>query len=480
MKIVKTAKSKITTHVKSFEHTSKIYEEAVSFFINVCEKEYKNLCSFSGKDRLTFIESTTHKTKNRKSVKYDFSVDFYKVPSYFRRAAINEAIGVVDSHFSRLKIYEDKKRRKLIKNKKFYEKPPKLNYKPKTFPTFYKKEMIKTQITDDKNVKSFKAQIKLFVNNDWIWVDIEHNSNAFFSSGEFRFDNFKIQNPKLVKKGKKYFLHFPFETKVSLKSTPIEQQKIVAVDLGLTNSAVVSCMDYSGTVLDRLFINQSSEKDQLKHTINKLSKANRESSIECSKPNYWRKINNLQQYIVQNTADSIVEFAIKNNADVIVFEHLGKFKSPKGFYGAKKLRSKLQFWAKSKIQKTVKLKAWSLGIRFSKVLARGTSMYAFDGSGLVIRNGKKDIAKFANNKEYHADLSASYNIGARYFIREILKPLSETTRSSYEAKVPHLKDRSRHTLSSLISLHTVINHVEYADVFCIQDTEVPSIADSSV
>ena len=42
----------------------------------------------------------------------------------------------------------------------------------------------------------------------------------------------------------------------------------------------------------------------------------------------------------------------------------------------------------------------------------------------------------------NCDLSASYNIGARYFIREILKPLPETERSLLEAKVPAVKRRT--------------------------------------
>ena len=35
-----------------------------------------------------------------------------------------------------------------------------------------------------------------------------------------------------------------------------------------------------------------------------------------------------------------------------------------------------------------------------------------------------------------------YNIGARYFIREILKPLPATERSLLEAKVPAVKRRT--------------------------------------
>ena len=223
--------------------------------------------------------------------------------------------------------------------------------------------------------------------------------------------------------------------------------------------------------MDRLFINQSKEKDLLKKAINKLSKAKRLSGILNLKPNYWRKINNLQNYIIQNTVDNIVDFALKNNATHIVFEYLGKMRLPKNFYGAKRLRAKLKYWAKCKIQDKTILKARSFGIKFSKILANGTSMYAFDGSGKLQRNSKKDISIFVNKKKYHSDLNASYNIGARYFLREILKPLSEKVRFDYEAKVPHLQDRTSHTLSSLIKLHEVISNAKTTLVSPIQDKE---------
>ena len=39
---------------------------------------------------------------------------------------------------------------------------------------------------------------------------------------------------------------------------------------------------------------------------------------------------------------------------------------------------------------------------------------AFDGSGPVQRSGTYKVAKFRNGRIYDADLSASYNIAARY------------------------------------------------------------------
>jgi putative transposase len=199
---------------------------------------------------------------------------------------------------------------------------------------------------------------------------------------------------------------------------------IVAVYLGLTNSAVCSAMRFDGTVIGRKFINQPIEKDRLKMKVNKLKKAQSRSGY-ISAPNYWRKINGLQKHIIHHTSSEIIQFAEEVYADVIVFGYLGQFKPPKGFYGAKKLRHQLHHWCKLGIQNKVEEMAHYRGMRIRRVNAKNTSALAFDGSGEVVRNNKKDLAIFPNGKVYHADLNAAYNIGSRYFIREILKSFSE-------------------------------------------------------
>jgi HD superfamily phosphodiesterase len=64
--------------------------------------------------------------------------------------------------------------------------------------------------------------------------------------------------------------------------------------------------------------------------------------------------------------------------------------------------------------------------------------------------------EFSTGKLYNCDLNASYNIGARYFIREITKSLPATVKQRLEAKVPSAVKRSTCTLSTLISFHAVL------------------------
>ena len=66
----------------------------------------------------------------------------------------------------------------------------------------------------------------------------------------------------------------------------------------------------------------------------------------------------------------------------------------------------MHHWQKHTIQNKTENKAHFHGIRIRRVLAAGTSMYAFDGSGEIKRpNPSKALAIFQNGKRYSADLS---------------------------------------------------------------------------
>ena len=105
-------------------------------------------------------------------------------------------------------------------------------------------------------------------------------------------------------------------------------------------------------------------------------------------------------------------------------------------------------------------KAHQYGLRVARVNARYTSRLAFDGSGWSKRGREITpetpyaLMQFVSGKIYNADLNASYNIGARYFIRHLLKTVTATQRLALEAKVPQVAKRSTCTLSHLINLRS--------------------------
>lgn len=119
---------------------------------------------------------------------------------------------------------------------------------------------------------------------------------------------------------------------------------------------------------------------------------------------------------------------------------------------------KLHMWRKREIQDIVIHQARRAGIRVRYVNPANTSRLAFDGSGVVLRDNRNaSLCRFSTGKQYNCDLNASYNIGARYFIRELLKPVSETERSRLVAKVPEAERRTRCTLSTLVRLNAELS-----------------------
>lgn len=264
----------------------------------------------------------------------------------------------------------------------------------------------------------------------------------------------KMSVPTLEKRNKKWFLRFAFEEKVDLNNTKLEEQRILAVDLGINTDATCSVMDVDGAILAREFINFASDKDQLYHTLNKIKKVQQKyGSNNTTK--LWRYAKFHNEELARKIANAITDTAIKYDCDVIVFEYLnikGKKKGSK--------KQKLQMWKKNTIQKITEHKAHKNGIRISHICAWGTSKLAFDGSGKVLRGkdadlGTYELCKLSNGKIYNCDLSASYNIGARYFIREIQKTMSVRIWSDIVAKVPECQKRTQCTYATLLEINKV-------------------------
>lgn len=210
MKVYKTAKLEILgSHI--IEPTIRIYREALSFVIDVCYKEKAGWLTLGGKNRNNFIEKLIHATSDNPSPKYiEFNKKFYKMPTYLRRAIINKAIGTVNSYLALCDRYIDKKTKALSEGKKFTDKPPRLSYDHDSFPALYKYNMFDNFGIDGT------CRIKLFIDNDWKYVDIAFNKRALYSSKTFRFDGYTMDSPSLVFKSKRFYLSVPFYKDVEL------------------------------------------------------------------------------------------------------------------------------------------------------------------------------------------------------------------------------------------------------------------------
>lgn len=425
---------KIKNYNKIFKQTMTLYREAVDFIIQVCLSEWEHLSAIDGSlNQQRFIEQVTHATKNNPQPKFNFDEAFYKFPSYLRRSAITAAIGKVSSYQSNLANYKAG----LSKGK-----PSKPNGCHE-FPALYRDNCF-------ARTGTYTARIKVFIRNTWDWLDIDlKKSDVDYILR--RCKGRKECAPALRKRGKEWFLDFAFEEKIKLNTTDVFDQTIVAVDLGINNACTCCVMKSDGTILDRKFLSLPREQDSLTHAINRIKKAQQHGTYKT--PRLWAKAKGINDNIAVKTANFIVDTAVLWSADIIVFEHLDTSGKKRG-----SKKQKLHHWRAQYVQSMVELKAHRLTMRISRVCAWGTSKLAFDGSGTVERgiNGNYSICRFQNEKIYNCDLSAAYNIGARYFIREILKSLPATSRLDTEAKVPQCSKRTTCTFSTLLSLNAVL------------------------
>lgn len=402
-------------------NTLALYNSALNYVCDVVLKHYDEIKELNNLEGRMYLEHLIHNTKNN-IAKYDFDSIYYKLPCYLLRDIESKAIGHIFSYKSNLDNYKKERYNKISNGKKFKKREPSLS-KCNLLPSFYKGNMYK-MISDNK------IALKIYEDNDWKYEEFKLKKNDLKYINKI---NGKRYNPEIKIIGKKIYIKFTFEIEdLKLRDKELNKRIICGVDLGVNNDATISIMNYEGTILGRHFIN-TNNKDLMNHLLNKKRKIQRNSGNYKYLRNLHinNKINSINENIVNHTVNQIIKICLSYGVDVIVFENLRhKFKRAK-----RSFRARLHRWRKIAIYNKAYEMAHRNGIRVSTVNPNGTSRYAYDGSGEVERdNDNYSICKFVSGKIYNCDLSASYNIAARYYIRETLKPLDVNSRSELETK----------------------------------------------
>lgn len=433
MKLTSSYAMKLTGDLKALENSITIYREALRFIIPIVDARWNELKDFEHmKQRMTYTEKLIHSTHDNQA-RYDFDKGFPKFPSYLRRAVLNDAIGIVSSYRSNLANWE----------KEPTGQSPKLSLTHYAYPAYYKVGMFKNFDPICQTIK-----LKVFKNNDWVFETYKLKTSDCTYYQKYLAG--KKQNvPIIQKKGRRFYATFSYKDETCL--IPEESiHKVCAIDLGLNTDATCSIMDKDGTVYARKFISFSEEHDRLDTQIGRI-KRNQKRGSRHNKT-LWRKVAGISQDIADKTVKAIFDFGIEHGVDVFVLEYLD--------FKGKNTVKRAHFWRYKRIYKVLTHKAHQHGLRVARVNARNTSRLAFDGSGWSKRgreitpNTPHALMQFPNGKMYNADLNASYNIGARYFIKHLLKTVTATQRLALEAKVPQVAKRSTCTLSHLINLRS--------------------------
>ena len=425
MKVNISYKVRLIGIYKALLETVHLYQKAVLFLCRICDSEWDNISSFGSLEmKQSYVEHLVHRTRSN-IPSYDVPLWFENMPSYFRRAAISDAIGTVSSYRSNHDNW--------IKNGMKGGEPHICSH-ISNGPVFYRDNMYREK-------ERSSCSIKIFDGHSYIWIDV-HLRNQDVRYIEKHMADSHMSAPRLELKHGKAWLVFTFTEDVSLNGG---EPLVVGCDLGINSDAALCLLRSDGTVLLRKFINFKSDKAKIWHLLNITRKITKASGPKAARKT-WEYIKFLNKLLSDKIAKAIVDFAASYDASHIVFEYLD-------MRNHKTKSQKISRWRKNDIQKKTETKAHRLGIHISHVNAWNTSSLAFDGSGKVNRDPHNHaLATFASGKQYNADLSASYNIAARFYIREILKTSDENLRSYIEAKVPQCMVRTTSTLSDLISL----------------------------
>ena len=412
--------------------TAQLCLSALKFCCRVFLEHWDVLKPLRDPERKTAAEALIHTTKHNDAQYPEFDVRFHGLPSGVRRAIRNDALGRVSSYVSNHKNWEA-----LKPSERGAE--PTLGLPSRYQLTFYQTER-KTE-----GLKRGQILLKLYNGKTWDWYTflIKPSDARYLARMAERH---AMLSPMVEKVRGAYRIRFCFEDKRELVSDENKlSYRILAVDLGINAAATWSVMTADGTVHARGVIHARAEEDRLWHILNRVRKYQRRKKHPKS---IYRFVRHANRALSICTARFLMAVAELYNVDCIVFEHLDKTGSARG-----RLASRIHHWRACDVQHRVETMAHRDGMRLSRVCAWGTSKLAFDGSGKVIRDKHNhSICTFANGKQYNCDLSASYNIGARFFLRELKKVYPDL-------EMPATPQR---TLSTLYDVRNQVQHNEAA------------------
>jgi hypothetical protein len=188
--------------------------------------QWLNIVNLSSTERVNAVEKMIHATAKNPSPKHHYfqavaqkRPSMLKFPSYLRRAAIADAIGIVSSFQTRYREWQS-----AIRSKRS-AKPPRLTAMCNSYPALYKGQQVLYSL------KLESVRLKVWNGSDWIWTD--EIKIKTFGNHRHQVPGNEMQSPSLVVNKNKCQLSMP----VKVKKVALPDAEFVAsVDLGINNA----------------------------------------------------------------------------------------------------------------------------------------------------------------------------------------------------------------------------------------------------
>ena len=427
-----------------FLDTVNCYQEIIYMLIPIVDAYYDKLCGLKDNEAQMRIVSLIHTTKGRKkngvmqpgndAIYRDIELMYPGTPRPIYQNAAEIAYSTVRTYRANHELWE-----KEDWNKRGRE--PYLQRWHNSYPTFYSREMYIPEIRNGIDGAKLKLYNSAKGSWDWHWFPFSQSDIRNLSK---TFDYRDASCPRLDQHGDRFNLEFTYDVKGELKK---RGNLICAVDIGINHLAVCVIMRRDSVVLAKKFISLPLIENRLRSCISKKNKARSRGDDPVSLEHY---IEHYNDFLTIYSATEIVNFADKWDVDTIVMENFSK-KSRIGHGG---LSERIHIWRPKELAERVETLAHRKHMHISTVNARNTSKLAYDGSGEIDRSMKNaSNCTFPNDRQFNTDLSAAYNIGARFFIREVLEEEGQDARRKMLTNaIPALANRSRTTWADYIRM----------------------------
>ncbi len=355
--------------------------------------------------------------------------DMPKIPMYFRRAAINMAIGLARSYHSSYKLWQEKQKN---------GSPPSPAAAIDSSPVFYK-GMYRAFQTDS-------IQLKVFNGEKWVWMTYPYTGREIPKEG-------KVLSPTLKLEKKTAYLHVPVKLPVedirTVKERMKQEERICAVAFPDTDSlAVCVIMGQAGEMVKHCFIHGGREREaQRKQVLERLEKsrksrksfggttflvegdlAEKDKGIlvgnrQRENAVLYKKLEQINGYYAHKVSRAVLEYCKENQIKVIVVPNYENIVS---FDGKYYLHTSPFRWQGRAMIRNLKYKGWREGILVTTIRPYhisdccsecGKKIERYNEGHKASRNYYGGQLFFCpNGHQGNTALNTAKNIG-RYFLR---------------------------------------------------------------
>lgn len=311
---------------------------------------------------------------------------FPKIPLYFRRAAINAAIGLARSYQGLQENWKESSDK---------GKAPSFACTVQSAPVFYKgmyRDFTKESIT-----------LKLFTGSRWKWISLRYTGRELPEVGK--------QLSPVLKVGKKdAWLHIPVMHEVydirTIRERMQTENKIMAVCFPDNDYMAVSIiMNSNGSCLDcRTFRGGAERKGKLRLQIQRLEKAGQDKNSDQTA--IRKKITDINTHYAHEISRQILSYAKENQITVIAASNTEQrgTEEPRYNINQKSLARQGAYspnysWIGRKILRYLKYKAFQEGILVGTVWTYQISQYC-SKCGSQIRRYNHKLSKEAANVDF--------------------------------------------------------------------------------